>query len=214
MKNYLNLNLTNEPLNDKEAILAKYSHEQKGYSLESTSIFKNEVIEYFCSKNLIPDFAVVFSAKIRGEQENRFIHSDLVYDTSTNSWNHVPCGVNWDIQGVGTFQWWNIPDTVMRCYPGPPTDNSAYSKFSGIHFEARRKAGIPAGSTLIESTSTDRPLLVRTDIPHSVIYTVPRTCVSLRFKNTTGKDWSEIYNSFDKILVECDGIEPLDSHPA
>ncbi len=196
---YRFLNLPNDPLKDKSSILEKYSEKVAGYHLEDLSIVKDDVLECFSKIGLDPDFVVIFPAKINGEQDKRFIHSDISYNRETNKWMHVPLGVNWDIQGHGIFQWWNAPTNVKRIWPKGPPEDPVIEKLCGIHFSARRFLGIPTGVTLIDSVSTINPILVRTDIPHSVIYDTPRVCLSIRFKNTTNKKWDELYHLFDTI---------------
>ena len=196
---YRLLDLPNDPLKDKTAILEKYSSEFKGYKLDNLSIIKDDVLETFSKIGLEPDFVVVFPAKLNGEQEKRFLHSDITYDRETSSWKHVTFGVNWDIQGEGIFQWFNVPMNIRRQWPKGDPNDAVLEKLCGIHFGVRNHLGLPQGVTLLDSVSTANPILARTDIAHNVIYSVPRVCVSIRFKNSVNRNWQEVYNAFDPI---------------
>ncbi len=198
---YRILDLPKDPLKDKSFILEKYSNNIKGYNVEDTSIIKDEVLEIFLKIGLRPDFVVIFTPKTDGEEEKRLLHSDITYVKDSKTWEDITFSVNWDVEGVGIFKWAEVPAEIKKFYPLWPPFNPVFRKLSGTHFGDRYSKGIPAGSKILDSVSTSNVMLVRTDIPHIITHNVPRVCVSLRFKDSINRNWTEIYQQFDSISL-------------
>ncbi len=198
---YRILDLPKDPLKDKSFILEKYSNDIKGYNVEDTSIIKDEVLESFLKIGLQPDFVVIFTPKTDGEEEKRLLHTDITYIEDSKTWEDITFGVNWDVEGVGIFKWAEVPAEIKKFYPQWLPFNPSFRKLRSIHFGDRDAKGIPAGSKILDSVSTSNVILVRTDVPHIITHDVPRVCVSLRFKDSINRNWTEIYQQFDSISL-------------
>jgi hypothetical protein len=204
MQNFRILDLPNDPLKDKESLIKKYKLQSRLYDIENSSILKDEIIDLFNSVNLDIDSVVVFTtyASGMGSDNGRIIHTDVKWSQITNSWEKITVGVNWELTDVsGQFKWWNM-DAVASVYPGSEKSLTyPFTQLSGIHYEQRMKLGIPAGAVLLEETNSNCPMLVRTDIPHSVTYTgTGRMSISIRFSNHL-LEWSEAVDRLSTVIV-------------
>jgi hypothetical protein len=204
MQNFRILNLIDDPLKDKASLITKYKSESVFYQMESPSILKDEIIDLFKTANIDIDSVVVFKtyASNLGGDGNRIIHSDIKWNELTDSWESITCGINWELTDVrGQFKWWNM-DALIAVYPESGkylTDQ--YAQLNGIHYENRRRVGVPKKAILIEETDTSRPLLVRTDIPHSVTYPgAGRMSISVRFSNNLLK-WEDAIARLSSFIV-------------
>lgn len=207
MKNYRFLDLTANPLSDHDSFLntliESRNFASSAYNIYEVSIFKTEILEKFRDLGFEPYFVAVFDWILPGVLHHRVIHADLRFNKENKSWDNVNFGVNWDIVGQGNFQWWNIPLEVDRIYPPKACNNIESSHpLNGMHYQSRGQKGISDNYTLIDEVSTARPMLIRTDIPHCVVNKMPRTCLSLRFKNLASIDYAEAYHRLDSISLE------------
>jgi hypothetical protein len=202
MKNFRVLTVPNDPLKDANLLIEKYKLQSRSYAFENPTILKDEVIDIFKSLNLDIDSVVVFTtyATALGSDKSRIIHSDVRWDSTSNCWQSISCGVNWELTDVkGTFKWWNM-DAVEPMYPSP-TQSLMLGKLSGIHYEERMRFGVPNDSMLIEEVYTTLPILVRTDIPHSVTYTgYGRMSISIRFSDHS-LSWNDAVSRLSSIIL-------------
>ncbi len=204
MQNFRILNLPNDPLKDKASLIAKYELESRLYHIEKPSILKDDIIDLFRSADLDIDSVVVFTtyASKLGTDGGRIIHSDLKWNQLTNSWENITCGINWELTDIrGRFKWWNM-DAVKAVYPGSERALMyPFTQLSGIHYEYRMRIGVPQKAILLEETDTACPLLVRTDIPHSVTFPgVGRISISVRFTDNLLK-WEDAVARLSPFIV-------------
>jgi hypothetical protein len=204
MQNFRILSLPNDPLKDKASLIAKYKLQARLYQIEDPSILKDEVINLFKAVNLNIESVVVFTTYAAGigSDNGRIIHTDIKWSNTTNSWEKITVGVNWEVTDVsGQFKWWNM-DAVEQIYPGSEKSLTyPFSQLSGIHYEQRMKLGIPQDAILLEEIDTAQPLLVRTDIPHSVTYSgTGRMSISIRFSDHSLK-WEEAVSRLSSFIV-------------
>jgi hypothetical protein len=204
MQNFRILNLPDDPLKDKVSLIRKYESEGRLYHIEKPSILKDEIINLFRTVNLDIGSVIVFTtydSKL-GSDSNRVIHADLTWNESTNSWENITCGINWELTDVrGKFKWWNM-DAVKSVYPGSfKTSTYPFTQLSGIHYEYRMRLGVPQQAILLEETDTAFPLLVRTDIPHSVTFPGQgRMSISIRFSDHLLK-WEDVIERLSSFIL-------------
>jgi hypothetical protein len=203
MKHFRILNLPTDPLKDKNSLIEKYKISDPGYDIEDPAILTDEVLEIFKKLNLNAESVVVFKTYnyVDGSDNNRIIHSDICWDSESSNWLPIVFGINWELTDVkGTFKWWNV-DSSKIVYPGNNSPVFPYTKLNGLHYEERVKPGIPNNSILIEETYSNSPMLVRTDIPHSVTYSgYGRMSISVRFSDQT-LSWDEAVNILSPIII-------------
>lgn len=144
--------------------------------------------------------------------DNRVIHSDLTRadpkpwaqtdDASKKTWKKFFCGVNWEVEDSRTdFSWWNM-DAFKPCYPIKQGAYVRYDYLNSVHFIKRGNFGVPEGAIHLDKVIIEKtPILVRTDIPHSAVYTGSkvRLGVSLRF-NETWSSWDEGFEKFRPLF--------------
>lgn len=204
MKSYRILNLPSNPLNEQNFWLEESQpHFDKYFYIKKPSILKSSILKEFVNIGLDPYFVVIFNWEDTGPFEDKVIHSDINYNELTKTWENVSFGVNWDVRGAGKFHWFDIPIDVKKIFPAEGTfsNNRVLKLLNGIHYGHRSKSGIDKGYILTDTAETSQPMLVRTDIPHFVTYDSPRTCISLRFRNSININWEEIYYQFDSISL-------------
>lgn len=144
--------------------------------------------------------------------DNRVIHYDLTRadpkpwhqtdDASKKTWKKFYCGVNWEIEdSVTDFSWWNM-DALKPCWPIKQGAFVRYDHLNSVHFVKRGNYGVPAGAIHLGNVHIEKsPILVRTDLPHSAVYTGNkiRLGVSLRF-NETWSSWEEGLEKFRPLF--------------
>ena len=204
MQNFRVLNLPNDPLKDKASLIAKYESKSRFYHIEEPTILKDEIIDLFKIVNLDIDSVVVFTtyASKAGKDSGRIIHSDLKWNQSTDSWENITCGVNWELTDItGRFKWWNM-DAVKEVYPDSGRALMyPFTQLCGIHYEYRMRLGVPQKAILIEETDIAYPLLVRTDVPHSVTFpNVGRISISIRFSDNLLK-WEDVVSRLSSFII-------------
>lgn len=165
-------------------------------------VLDNELLEFLKNFPLKPDYVAVFC---HGQQfkNNHKIHSDIIYDEISKTWQSIPFGITYELDDtLSTWHWWD-----MKCAKQflPFSDNDEkrperFKKLNGIHYGERGHYGPLEDSLVIETAEIFGPTLVRTDIPHSITYFNPnriRLAFSLRFKNQF-KQWDEVVDFFEK----------------
>lgn len=202
------LNLPNNPLKDVQSVIERNTNKEyiaiDPYGFEDKDVLTEEIINAISSLGLDISYVVVFKTYNRpfGNIEKRVIHTDLVW--KENKWIKMPFGINWEIgddSNDSIFQWWDM-SAHSEHYPSSGHENlNNFSKLSGLHYSQRFNLGAPEGSILLEETKLDRATLVRTDVPHSVIYTgSKRMSVSIRFKQNIS--WNEAVEIFKPLILE------------
>jgi hypothetical protein len=197
------LKLPENPLKDTNAIITKYDHLDSllrpKYDIESSDILTDEVIQSLSKTGLDLDFVVIFRTyNLSGDINERMIHSDITWH---KGWKDASFGVNWEIgldKDNVTFQWWDMTN-CQSFYPlNSMKDDPIFSKLSGIHYEKRRNFGVPEQAKLLEEVPVTGPSLVRTDVPHSVIFkSRNRMSLSVRFKQLI--TWTDAVEAFKSI---------------
>ena len=209
---YRILDLPENPLNNLPLVIEKNkfrtNQTDDPYSIIEPNILKRDIISRFSDLGLDIEFVVVFKTYMipYGGIKSRMIHSDI--HCNGNQWRSIPFAVNWEIgpNKLGLFRWYNM-DLCEKIYPPEHQKNSPkFSRLSGIHYQQWRNNGIPVDAVEIASTYTNRPLLVRTDLPHLVLYRgLGRMAMSLRFKQDL--TWDEAVERLDSMVVKV-GFEP------
>lgn len=168
-----------------------------------SQILCDELLEFLREFPLEPNFAVFFSNRDKTSSvESRLIHTDIT--RINGKWKKMIFGIHYELEDTcSEFCWWDVGNS-KECYPDDQDSRKffKFQKLNGIHYENRGQLGKNNDTILLESTKIIGPTLVRTDVPHSVIYDNPnrnRVAVSLRFKENF-KDWSEVLDFF-KIYI-------------
>jgi hypothetical protein len=212
------LNIPNSPVTQTglEILLDKKRHKKYRPYLLIDQNFKDylnpELSNIFSLLKIFPDVLIVFGhLDDENFQMKSVVHSDIRYQNG--NWVDVPFSINWEITDtVVDINWWDVAGE-KKCYP-PPYDSQQYlppvesdqfiTRFlgSGIHYGEWNKS-YPETYDLLENCKMKRsnPLLIRTDIPHSVSYSKlkNRISISLRFPIEEIPDWKsalEVFKSF------------------
>lgn len=204
MRYYRCLNLPENPLKDSKGLMEKILLRKISpdpYSIESKEILTDEVLALLSKVNIDIDFIVVFKTYNRlGDQNHRIIHSDLTWHN--DDFKNVSFGINWEVgqDKSATWQWWDM-SKLESVYPPKKQPVGVFSKLSGIHYKERMHLGVPTGSILLEEASVSGPVLVCTDVPHSVLYSgSKRMSVSIRFKQLV--DWNSAVDLFENLIID------------
>lgn len=206
MKNYRRLNLPETFL--KENLSPSIFNFQEGYNLYSFSdLLSPEVIKCLKKLSLEENYVAVFTNNNKETSiDKRMIHSDIMLNDQ-NKWQDIICGIHYEFHDTDSnFLWWDMKD-VEKIFPISENDNTRSLKFrrlNGIHYQKRGFYGIPNACEMIESVNIQGPTLVRTDIPHTVLYknlNRNRFSFSLRFKETF-KSWEEALEIFKPLIIE------------
>ena len=210
MQNYRFLNLPKNPLIKTSAILQKLAI--AATKTNSYQCFENiedfispTVLDAFRPLGIKPSFFASFasdgvsSLKI----EQRLTHYDLYFDEKNKKWATIPFGINWEITpGDTTFYWWNISSEPIL--PGQENIPQHLRLLNGAHFDYRNQIGIPNGAEVIEKVQVTAPILVRTDIPHSVSFdssAKTRYNISLRFGIDDIPTWNHALEVFEPLFL-------------
>lgn len=131
--------------------------------------------------------------------EKRALHKDISWNSATESWQQVYCGINWEISAgsKNLFSWY---DTSMLMDVPPP--RGPYGPISaaldGIHVVYRGYNGVPFNAVKLDETYIDMPTLVRTDVAHITVYggDKNRYAISLRIDETDIHSWQQVEELF------------------
>jgi hypothetical protein len=209
MKLYYKLNLPLERLTKYGLHLASHPQNKPGinYTIitQPDLVLSNDLLAVFVSLNVHPWFVVFNTHPHLSKQKvsKEFIHKDLTGLGGTN-WQAINGGLSFEVNSTtkSVFRWFDTAD-----YPEKPPiiiqENNPFevALHNGIHYGQRLLAGVQPGMTVIEETILDKPIIVRTDVPHSVTYdttTGLRCGISIRFKEST-KSWEDFTSYFDPI---------------
>lgn len=183
----------------------------------ATNHFKDylnpSLINIFDSLNISPDTLVIFGHENDRDFHLRpMIHSDIRF--CKNSWIDSPCAINWEItDSTAQFYWWDVKG-AKKCYPPawndtqyfPPPDSDSYFEkllASGIHYTKWMNFNSENYSRIDSCMLNNKhPILIRTDIPHSVEYSnfKDRISVSLRFPVEQISSWDSAVEIFKNLI--------------
>lgn len=186
MQNYRYLNLPADPLKDRDAFIKHLEANPilGGYNIYDSKILNDETILAFKNIGLEVGMIAVFGRNDNScTLEDRLIHADVAL-TPDGIYKKLNVGVNWELhENENEFSWWDM-SAVKECWP----ENVAIKKYqllNGIHYGKRLQMGIPEGAVCLETGIVSGPTLVRTDLPHLVMYKsgpAKRVSISVRFK--------------------------------
>ena len=170
-------------------------------------LIKPEILESFANIGVTPVFAIIlhrpgwFGCKEK-RQEHTKIHVDLT--GSNGNFIKIPCAVNWQITpGKTFFTWWDTKGAI-EVYPSPMPKEGTYQYYLNSILYNNRDSFEYKDYSIIENVEFDKPMLVRTDVPHSVIYNTGdqvRCSVSIRFGIKEIKDWGHALDIFKPLIV-------------
>lgn len=176
-----------------------------GYKIveNASQYLTEEALDIFSDLKMKPYVFILFeSRKTKRETKNSLIHSDVYYEDG--QWKDWHYGINLELYpATSYFYWWNNKN-VEKVYPDIRTHKiPEFYYLNGIHYGKERNTFWEDPSKdfdLLEMTKIDgtRPILVRTDIPHSINYEakqVKRVAASLRFKQNRFSSWQEAYET-------------------
>ena len=204
---YQKINLPVNIIKDVEAFdrdLILFRAQMYGF-FDPYNTLSNEVLELFSKNNLKPKLIVGFGNN-PGEpftKDNRRIHADIENEGLGEGWKNIICGINFEYYPHHTaeFSWYDMGD-LKKCYP----KQILKDQLNGIHYGVRGKKGIPPEAKLIETAFISGPTLVRTDVPHLVVFNKPekiRLALSIRF-HETWNTWEEALEAFKPLLGNID----------
>jgi hypothetical protein len=164
-----------------------------------TRVLSPEILAEFALLGLTPKFVVVWSNSLEHRPaEHAMIHTDLTWHN--NSWQGVPCGVNWELTpGSAEFQWLANRDQTA-IYP----PDTGLRLFNAIHYGQRGQRGNYDNFNLIDRATIIGPMLVRTDIPHAVAFDRTacdrRVNISVRFSLDSIGSWAKALELFSTVI--------------
>lgn len=189
----------------------KYNPQHWAYNVFSENVeqyINQDLLNLLMDNNLKPNLIVLFSGKLNTrDTEKSLLHSDIYFDFENKKYKYHYCGLNQELtNSEAIFHWWE-PINVKPVYPSKA--NLVHKDLiflDGVHYESRSNffKNPQEKFKLLESTNYDNQklILVRTDIPHSVVYksNTPRISVSLRFDTSLFNNWSDVINKFERLL--------------
>ena len=165
------------------------------------SILNTQVIAEFAQLGLTPKFVVVWANQLAHRPiTHAMIHTDLTWHDS--AWATVPCGVNWELsEGSAEFYWLANRDQELVY---PPEDGLRL--FNAIHYGERGLRGGYSNFDLVASARITSPMLVRTDVPHSVAFdratSTKRINISVRFGLEQINSWESAVDIFSTVVKQ------------
>jgi hypothetical protein len=196
MSYFLKLNLKSNPVS-KNPIFDLSTPIVSGYKiLRPDFVLSNEIMEEFKSMGLKTKFVVLFGRNdTSSSTDDRMIHAD-VCRTDEGIWKKLLFGINWEITGsYNEFFWWDM-SAVPEIWPEEDTPKAI---LNGIHYKSRGFLGIPDKAVKLDQAIIDGPTLVRTDVPHSTVYTNNgrnRLGLSVRFDESGFENWEQVLEKF------------------
>jgi len=172
-----------------------------------TDVLNEVIIKKFNDLTVVPNYVVIFSSP-ESSREEGFLHKDLVW--KDNSWQTVPCAINWELRPVITKIKWYDTSKCTEYWPDKNFDDTEYplnflngiSYTSKICHESLPLTGIPDEAILLQESIIDdmQPVLFRTDIAHLITYKSKikdRFMCSVRFNNI--ESWEQAVEKFGNI---------------
>jgi hypothetical protein len=203
MENYKYLNLPANPLKDKEGFIKHLAANPVvgGYNIYDDRVLSEEVIDAFSQIGLKVKFVAVFSRNdSQSKIPDRLIHADCTLAEDGKTWKKVYAGVNWELhENENEFSWWDM-SAIKECWPAEILPKK-YDSLNGIHYGKRGQLGLDPKAVCLEKAIVSGPTLVRTDIPHMVLYQsgpAKRASISVRF-DPDFNSWEEAVEAFKPV---------------
>jgi hypothetical protein len=200
MKNYHKLNLPKDPLKIKD--FSCYDIENF-WTIETNpkNILSDELNQIFFDIGVHPSFAVFFVVHANHRKDkHEYAHID--YTLSHAKWKPIPFGINWELNTniSSKLCWYDTSNCkeIEISLDGDPEVDRTYEYLNGTFFE-----GTPKVIDSVECTG--EPILVRTDIAHTVSDFVTieskRISFSLRFDVEKISSWKDAEYVFRNICL-------------
>ena len=197
MKPYRILDLPGTPCEDP-GVLTVHQQRVGSYHRYPPTVLRADISRCLRELGLLPEYVIVFTWRRPGGIPEKIIHTDIRYEQGR--WRPIRFSINWELEGSGVFQWFDIPTDHGRHYPGEEDQTDADRRWlNGVHFGKRGNRGLPLGARLCAEQNTDRPMLVRTELAHTVISDAPRRALSVRFQDIS---YEEAYQRLEPIAVQ------------
>jgi hypothetical protein len=214
MSNHRILNLPEDPFISDEALQQaivscgpEMAARDKVY-FDVDQLIKPEILESFAVIGLKPAFLLIlhrpgwFASKVKF-QENTKVHTDLT--GVDGKYIKVPFAVNWQLTpGETFFSWWDTKDADEVWPAHPPVDHTVRCYLNSILYNSADTFEYKKYDCT-ETVKFEKPMLVRTDRPHSVIYNTGdqvRLSISIRFNVANTPDWDTAVRLFEPLTVK------------
>jgi hypothetical protein len=214
MLNYRILNLPDDPLISAESLESaiiscgpEMAARDKVY-FDVEQLIKPEILKSFTDIGLKPAFLLIlhrpgwFASKVKF-QKNSKVHVDL-----TGNGDHfakIPCAVNWQLTpGETFFSWWDTKGAPEVWPSNPLVQNTIRYHLNSMLFHDVNSFEYESYD-LIENVKFEKPMLVRTDVPHSVIYNTgnrDRLSISIRFSISDIQNWDNALKLFEPLILK------------
>jgi hypothetical protein len=201
MKNFYKLNLAKNPLQITE--LSKYNADNF-WTIETDvrKILSKELSDVFDSIGIYPSLSVFFVIQ-SGQREPKHNLAHVDYERFKDGWRKIPFAINWELNTdiLSKLSWYDVSNCTETAveYTGNPLVDNTLNYLNGSFFKGDIK--------VIDEVecSYGNPLMVRTDIPHSVSsYKTSedkRMCLSLRFNIEQINSWEQATNIFKDFII-------------
>jgi hypothetical protein len=214
MSNYRILNLPDNPIISEAAFLAavescgpEMATKDKLY-FEPEKLIKPEILKTFADLGLTPTFVVIFYrpgwfACRQKTQDQSKVHTDIT--VVNNAFVKVPCSINWEITpGETFFTWWNTKDAPEAWPKAMPQPGTYDYVLNSLMYNSRQNFDY-SNYEKVEEVKCSRPMLVKVDVPHSVVYNTGdqvRLSFSIRFNVADTISWEHALELFKPLIIE------------
>lgn len=161
----------------------------------SPTCLDSPTVDFFAKLGLTVETVAVFSKE---PNYNGAIHKDITWSDQTQTWEDWYCGVNFNLDGGQSIvSWYEVTTPAVF----PPFPRNGPLKLDGAHYGGRHNKNFKGleGYTLLATHNTgSTPVLVRTDVPHSVENATGtlRLGASIRFlNNPTFEQCASLFSS-------------------
>lgn len=201
-KLHYKLDLPQQPLVDHFT----FPEPQFGYIIYQQDILSNNLIAELAKNGFLVDFAVLFCRKPQYPNPQRMnqgvIHSDVTF--VDGQWQPIYYGINYELTNtVSKLSWWETTDEPVL--PKTPEIITVDDSLRGIHYGKRNNMDpINENYKCLDSVTVTGPMLVNTNIPHSVDYSGQaeiRWGLSVRLKNKFS-NWENSVDAFKNLIIE------------
>jgi len=181
-----------------------------GYKIveNASQYLTEEALDIFSKLKMEPYVCILFQTKkkitdevARRHKDDALLHSDIYFEDG--QWKDWQYGINLELYpATSQFYWWDTKN-ANKIYPDISSSKiPEFFYLNGIHYyshynQIRDRSNEFKVLEMAEIDGT-KPILVRTDIAHSISYTSKshrRAAVSLRFKQNRFSSWQEAYET-------------------
>lgn len=191
-----------EPGNNKAN--DRYAKDFHQYNI-TVDALNDDVMDSFKEIGVVPTTLSVFIFKKTKKMKDALMHLDLVRDGET--WIKVPFAINWEITNTSCIlSWWE----TQKPEAWPNWREYFHINPQAIHYGHRRLiTGVDDATEklLCTTMTTQDPLLVRTNVPHTAHWLPPaehvgkRIAISVRFSNLYHLTWDEALKKFEPLVL-------------